>query len=222
MSLLTVRGLSVAAGGVDLLRGFDATLGEGELVALVGASGSGKTTMLRTLARLVDPPEGEVLLRGRTAEQWGFPTYRRRVSFLAQRPMVLDQTVLANLSRPFRLRAAGASFPEARALALMKRLRLSGIAADRNARSLSEGERQRVCLVRTLLVEPDVLLLDEPTSALDAGVVEIVETVLREQVRAGRGAIVVTHDVVQAARLCDRVIELEPFLPVSEGSRRAG
>ncbi len=218
MALFEVRDLAVSAGGVPLLAGVGLALEPGEAVGVVGPSGSGKTTLLRALALLSDPVRGEVTLRGRGPADWGYPEWRRRVSLVAQRPELLDDTVRQNLARPFGYRTSLGAFPEERAKRALAELGLDD-RLDQAAPTLSEGQQQRVSLVRALLVEPDVLLLDEPTSALDARAVRAVEAlVTRDVSERGAAALVVTHDAEQAERWCDRVVDLARFA-AGEGGR---
>jgi putative ABC transport system ATP-binding protein len=211
--LLSVRDWDVAVLGDEgpriLLRGLSFDLQAGEIVALVGPSGTGKTTLLRSLAGLIDPAGGSIALSGQEPAAIGWPAYRRRVSYLAQRSVVSDDSVELNLAQPFTfVSAAGRKFESERADEMLVRLGLHGALA-RPARKLSEGEKQRVCLVRTLLVGPDVLLLDEPTSSLDPDATERVETLLRDAAKAGAALLIVTHQRQQVERLSSRSIDLE-------------
>ena len=208
--MLSIADLTVRTGGRDLLRGFSLDLAPGEMVALRGPSGAGKTSLLRTVAMLQDPGAGRVALGGREPAEVGWPAWRRRVALVAQAPAVFPGAVRANLQRPFgwdgRHGPAPADDPMR---ALLDRLLLADVALDADAERLSIGQQQRVCLARTLLTGPDVLLLDEPTSALDPASADAVEAVVREAVAGRRGgALVVSHDPVRAARWCDRVVDL--------------
>ncbi len=217
---LEVAGLSVGAGGQALLTGVSVRLGRGERVALRGPSGCGKTTLLRAVAGLDEPLEGELRLGGRTPGEIGYPAYRRRVAYVHQRPVLLDESVRENLARPFRYATAGgARLDEALAADLLGRLGVGTGRQDQDARSLSIGQQQRVCVIRALLTRPDVLLLDEPTSALDPEAVESVETLLAEQARQdGLAALIVTHDTAQIDRWCDRKVELADHMTAAAGA----
>jgi putative ABC transport system ATP-binding protein len=210
MSLFSASDVAISAGGQRLVEGWSLALEAGELVALVGPSGSGKTTLLRCLAMLSDPDAGELRLRGKAPSDHGYPAWRRRVALVSQRPVLLEATVRENLARPFAYETgAAASFPEARARAWLEQVGVGPDRFDQIATTLSEGQQQRVALVRTLLLEPDVLLLDEPTSALDPDALASVESLVTDQVRAhDRAALIVTHDPPQTDRWCDRATQL--------------
>ncbi len=210
--LLACRDLTVAWKGRVLVDRFRCELRAGEIVAVEGPSGCGKTSLLRRVCGLDDPAPGSVHWRGRPAAEVGWPVVRSRVVLVAQEPVLLPGTVRENLALPLRYRAVKRPFREEAARDLLARLRLPEAVLDATADELSVGERQRVCLARALLLEPEVLLLDEPTSALDPATTAVVEALVRERVRAGAAALVVTHHPEQAARWCDR------RLPVGGGN----
>ena len=209
---LEVRQLAVGVDGQRLLSGLHLALGPGETVAVLGPSGCGKTTLLRAIAALEDPLDGDVRLDGRTPADIGWPEWRRRVVLVSQRPVWLTGTLRANLERPFDYLSVGGHYPVQRAAAWLSRLGLDSDRLDQDARTLSEGEAQRAALVRALLLGPRVLLLDEPTSALDEDAARSVVELLRERATEdGLAALVVTHDRAAATHWCDRVIELAGF-----------
>ncbi len=210
VSLLDLRDVSIAAGDKMLLRGVNLTLQRGEIVALCGASGLGKTTLLRAIVGLDDAPAGSILLEDKTSEAWTYPILRRRVILVEQRPVVFDCSVEENLRHPFHYRSADFAFPDEGARKLTARLLLPDD-WQQNARTLSQGQQQRLGLARALLLQPKVLLLDEPTSALDSESVQIVETLLREKAKNGLAILIVTHDRAQAARFCHRICEVDDW-----------
>ncbi len=181
----------------------------GELVGLTGPSGSGKTELLRSVAGLRDADSGSVRLRGRAAGDWPWPEWRRRVTYVAQRAVLLDGTVRDNLLRPFRYRSVAGEPDEKELAELLTRLGLAEDVLQQEARTLSVGEQQRVGLIRALSISPDVLLLDEPTSALDAEAVERVEELVRRRARERElAAIIVSHDSAQTRRWTARQIDV--------------
>lgn len=213
-----MRDLSVKAGGTILFRNLDLDLKEGEMVALCGPSGSGKTTMLRVLNGLIDPNTGSIALNDSSGDQSGWPEFRSRLILVDQRPVLFEGTVRDNLRRPFEYRThSKRSFPEEEAVCLLETFGVSAKRMDQEARSLSQGQQQRVCLVRAFLLKPEVLLLDEPTSALDPEAVSSVEAILADETRKrGLSALIVTHDRSQAERLCDRILDLTDYGAVSD------
>lgn len=206
--VLELRGVAVGVGPRVLMRGLSLGVRAGELVALRAPSGAGKTRLLRAVAGLDDLSEGEILLRGQSPDATGWPRWRRSVVLCAQRAPALPGSVRDNLARPFEYASASSSFPEGRARELIARLLLGPEVFEQRAETLSEGELQRVGLIRSLLLEPAVLLLDEPTSALDEEATRAVEELVREVVGRGTCALVVTHDPAQAERWCDRSVAL--------------
>lgn len=211
--LLQVRDLEVLAGERPLLRGLDLDLAAGEIVALQGPSGCGKTTLLRTLAWLQDPGTGDIRLDGQSADAMGWTTWRRRLGLVPQLPVAIGRTVGEEFARTSSYRV-NTDLPDTdRARRLLDTLLLADVSLDAASDKLSVGQQQRIGLVRTLLLNPSVLLLDEPTSALDPEAAAALEAMVRGDVEARRAAvIVVTHNPTAAARWCDRSLDLRPFL----------
>lgn len=172
------------------------TLHRGECLALSGPSGAGKTQLLRAISDL-DPNTGDAWLSGQPREAMAAPMWRRRVVFVAAEAGWWEDTVDQH-------------FPDASAAtALLPRLGLDAEAVSWPVSRLSTGEKQRLALLRALIIDPSVLLLDEPTSALDAAAVACVEGLLRARLAAGVGIIFVSHDLAQIARLADRHFRME-------------
>ncbi|MEO6573580.1 MAG: ATP-binding cassette domain-containing protein [Polyangiaceae bacterium] len=206
MIRLEAKDIVHAAGGKKILDGVSITLEIGQIVALQGASGCGKTTLLRILAGLTEPDGGTLLLDGARADDLSPAKYRRRVAFVLQNPPMLEGTVGDNVGAGPRL--AGSPMLAAAIDAVLTRVGLDGF-RDRTARDLSGGEKQRVALARALANEPEVLLLDEPTSALDPAAAAHVLSVIRS-LAANRLAIaMVTHDDAQAASVSTKRFLLE-------------
>jgi putative ABC transport system ATP-binding protein len=169
--------------------------------AVVGPSGSGKSSLLRLLNRLADPDSGSVRFRGSDVRELDPLELRRRVGLVPQLPAPVPGTVADNVCLGPRLHGREVD-PE-------PALRLAGLDAgfaDRDASRLSVGEQQRVMLARALALEPEVLLLDEPTAALDAAATAAVETALKSV--SDISLVLVTHDPDQASRLTERAIKL--------------
>jgi len=204
---LVADDLAASAGPRRLFHGLSLRVGAGEALAVVGASGAGKSTLLRCLARLQEPEHGRVTLDGRSAESFGLPTYRRRVVYVAQRAVMQAGTIEENLAFAFRFASATSAYPREEAARLLDALGLAVDPATVAARC-SEGERQRVALIRALLLQPQILLLDEPTSGLDGATVTRVEAELRARQSGGMGLVLVSHDPLQVSRVATRTLSL--------------
>lgn len=179
---------------------------------LRGASGSGKSTFLRLLCRLLEPSRGRITLNGQPVTAIDPPSLRRQVVYLQQTPVVLDLSVQENLLLPFSFKMnQGAPRPEARVLSLkLQECLLQGVTLETAAASLSVGQKQRLCLLRAMLLRPAVLLLDEPAAALDkesAGVVlDMVRGLHQEQ---GTTVIMVAHGEALLSQPGVRSLELK-------------
>jgi putative ABC transport system ATP-binding protein len=169
---------------------------------IVGPSGGGKTTLLRLLNRLEVPTSGEIRFRGDPLDSLDPLVLRRRVGMVFQRPAPFPGSVRDNL-----LVADPAAVNGSLAAALVA-AGLGESFLDRSADDLSGGETQRLCLARTLVTEPEVLLMDEPTSALDRGSRRLLEATARRLAAGGRPVLWVTHDLDQAERLADDCVVL--------------
>ncbi|OBK38127.1 glycine/betaine ABC transporter [Mycobacterium sp. 1165196.3] len=189
--------------GVRALNGLTAAIPAHGVTAVFGPSGSGKSTLLRLCNRLELPTSGRVSFYGSDIAALDPLWLRRRVGMCFQRPTPFPGTVADNL------RAADPDAPDARMRETLARVALSGSWLDRDVAGLSGGEAQRVCLARTLVAGPQVLLLDEPTSAVDTEAAEVIERAVRELAADGTPALWVTHNAAQVARAADRVLRLE-------------
>jgi putative ABC transport system ATP-binding protein len=198
--LFELDGVSLEIDGRAILRGISLTVSDEGITVLLGPSGAGKTMILRLLDRLEVPTAGVVRFRGESVASLDPLALRRRVGMVFQRPAPFPGTVRDNLL----VADAGASDE-----ALLAALGGAGLAAEfleRSADDLSGGESQRMCLARTLVTRPEVLLMDEPTSALDPDARHRLERTARELAADGRPVVWVTHDLDQADRLADDVL----------------
>lgn len=209
-------------------RGFDValTVRPGETVAVMGPNGAGKSTLLAGIAGLLRPDSGKAELNGRTLfdldhgkRTWA-PPHLRGTALLAQEPLLFPHlSVLDNVA--FGPRSAGVGKTEAKEQAMRW---LADVEADqlagRRPAELSGGQAQRVAVARALAADPALLLLDEPLAALDIHSAPLLRRLFK-RVLAGRQAIIVTHDVLDALMLADRVIILENGRIAEEGPTRA-
>lgn len=179
------------------------TVRRGETLCLLGPTGAGKSTLLRLLAGLESPTNGEVRFDDDKLDAADLPlAVRRRLAMLHQRPLLLTGSVRLNVEYGLRLRRAA---DRSACDAALERLGLQEL-AEQPVETLSGGQVQLVALARTLVVEPEVLLLDEPTESLDPTRVALVEDLVREaQARTGMTVVWATHNLFQARRVAGRV-----------------
>ncbi|QIK71649.1 ABC transporter ATP-binding protein [Propioniciclava coleopterorum] len=201
MSALTLAGVSGGYRGAAAVSAIDLTVGRGEVVALVGLNGTGKTTLLRLAFGMVRPTAGRVSVLGTPvaglpAAIWG------RVGYLVDTPLAYPElTVRENLRMALSLHGRSA----ARLDQCLGRWRLRE-SAGRRLRHLSLGNRQRVGLAAALAHDPDLVVLDEPGNALDPAGVIILRDELRRRADAGAGVLVSSHHLDEVARVADRVL----------------
>ncbi|NWF08251.1 ABC transporter ATP-binding protein [Pseudomonas salomonii] len=191
---------------VALLQPTDFSLKRTDRVSITGSSGSGKSVFLRALALLDAPTSGQILWNHQPIANAQIPHYRSHISYLSQRPALLEGTVEDNLRLPFSLKTLRTRRFDLQAVT--KLLEHAGKSPDflgKNAGDLSGGESQVVSLIRTLQLNPEVLLLDEPTAALDPTSSRDVEALISAWYAAdnARAFIWVSHDLDQARRMSD-------------------
>ncbi|HDZ90978.1 MAG: ATP-binding cassette domain-containing protein [Deltaproteobacteria bacterium] len=182
--------------GRPLFSRVNLSIRKGGYYLVQGPSGAGKSTFLRLINRLEEPLSGEILFRGRALSSYPPPLLRRSILYVQQSPTVIDASVRENLLMPFFFRSnAHLERPEdGRMKGLLQDFLLQGIGLGDNALTLSTGQLQRLCLIRGLLLSPEVLLLDEPASALDTESARVVQSMLeRMNTESGVTALMVTH-----------------------------
>ena len=208
MSVLEVRYLSLSRGGSPVLHDISLAIEKGEVFMMIGPSGSGKSSLLRCLNRLEEPPPGSVFLNGTDITTRPVTEVRCRVGMVFQQVAMFPGTVAENVA--FGPTVRGETLPPERVRELLDMVTLSPDLAEKSARELSGGQAQRVAIARALANEPAVLLLDEPTSALDPIATHAVEeTLLGLRERIGLTLVWVSHIVEQARRVGDRVLLLD-------------
>ena len=187
-----------------ILDGVTTTIPGDDLTVIAGASGSGKTSLLRLCNRLDVPTSGAVTFRGGDLLEIDPQQLRRRVGMVFQRPVLFGGTVRDNFH------VADPTATDDTMLRVLADVELEATFLDRIGDDLSGGEAQRVCLARTLLCEPEVLLMDEATASLhEAATRTLEETVTKLRKEAGVSVVWVTHDLGQIARLAEHLIVME-------------
>jgi putative ABC transport system ATP-binding protein len=206
-----IERVSVVRGAATVLSQVSAHLPPGRCSAVMGASGSGKSTLLRLLNRLIDPTAGRVFLDGVALTEVDVLALRRRVGLVAQAPVLLTDAVLDEV------RVGRPDLSDGRVIELLARVGLDEQFAARPTAALSGGEAQRLCLARSLAVEPEVLLLDEPTSALDGPSASVIATLVCDHVKEGGTVVLVSHDRALIGGVAERVFELDHGRLIADG-----
>ncbi|MBM3770302.1 MAG: ABC transporter ATP-binding protein [Acidimicrobiia bacterium] len=207
-ALLAIRELAYRRDDREILSGLSLHLARGERVALLGANGVGKTTLLHLLAGLLEPAAGERVLGDRSEPASAAPA-PSRIGLLFQNPddQLFGPTVLDDVAISLRNDGVPVAAARWRAAAGLQRLGIHGL-ADRPIHALSAGERRMVALAGVLVMEPAVLLLDEPTLGLDAVAEDALLSAVDDAVSRGAGAIMATHDVDLVFGWANRVVLL--------------
>lgn len=218
--LLELVGLRKAYGSLEVLRGLDLAVRAGEMVCVVGPSGSGKSSMLRCCNRLEEPTGGQIVVDGAeiTGANVDINAVRQKIGMVFQQFNLYPHlTALGNVTLALR-KVQGKSATEADALGLaaLKRVGLSE-KAQVYPGQLSGGQQQRVAIARAIVLQPKLMLFDEPTSALDPETVGEVLKVMRELRDSGMTMLVVTHEMGFAREAADRVIFMDGGAIVEQG-----
>lgn len=200
--LFTFRGVRLVTDGQVRLDGVDLELADRAITVIVGASGSGKSSLLRLCNRLEAPTSGVIRFRGEDLAGVEIHAHRRRVGMLFQRPIPFAGTVRQNLQ------VADLDLTDDEGSALLERVALDGSFLDRPADRLSGGEAQRMCLARTLATEPEVLLADEATSSLDPEATRRLEDLAVKLREDGIAVLWVTQEPEQIDRIADHAVRV--------------
>ncbi|SFQ97908.1 ABC transporter ATP-binding protein [Poseidonocella sedimentorum] len=229
-AVLDIRGLHKAYGDVEVIRGVDITARRGDVVSLIGSSGSGKSTILRCANLLEDSQQGEILFEGEPIRWKGTGLARRPADakqvlrIRTNLSMVFQQfnlwshmSVLDNvMEAPVTVLGRPRDEVEAAARGYLDKVGI-GDKADAWPAQLSGGQQQRAAIARALCMEPRALLFDEPTSALDPELEQEVVRVIKDLAAEGRTMLIVTHDMKMAHDVSDHVVFLHKGLIEEEG-----
>jgi cystine transport system ATP-binding protein len=228
--MITVRNLTKAFKGQEVLKGIDLTVEPGEVVAIIGPSGSGKTTLLRCL-NLLEEPSGGLIKVGEIEidaskplkhQQGLIRKLRQHVGFVFQNfNLFPHRTALENvIEGPIVVKKEPRERAVERARKLLAKVGLAG-KEDAYPKRLSGGQQQRVAIARALAMEPDVILFDEPTSALDPELVGEVLATIRGLAEEKRTMVIVTHEMSFARDVANRAIFIDKGVIVEQGEAKA-
>ena len=219
--MISVRDLKKDFENVQVLKGIDIDINRGDVVCVIGASGSGKSTFLRCLNMLEIPTGGSIFFEGAdlTNDKVDLNKHRQKMGMVFQQFNLFPHlTILENLTlAPVMLKKLTKAEAEEKALTLLTRVGLASRAKD-YPNQLSGGQKQRVAIVRALCMDPDVMLFDEPTSALDPEMVGEVLDVMKTLAQKGMTMVVVTHEMGFAREVSNRVLFLDDGVIAEEGT----
>lgn len=206
MSLLEFKQVGFEVKGKHIVKDVFFAVHQGDYISVVGPSGSGKSTVLKLASDLISPTTGEILFEETPIQNIDPVTYRRAVGYCFQRPYLFARTVRRNIYFPFDLR--GEKPDENRIKELFELVEMPISYMDRANTELSGGEMQRICLIRSLIFKPQVLLLDEVTSALDPHNTDVVERAIENLHTQGITIVSITHNEEQSKRIANRRITI--------------
>ena len=219
--MIKVENLHKSFGELEVLKGVSEHIKKGEVVSVIGASGSGKSTFLRCLNMLEEPEEGSIIFEGVdiTKEKVNIDQHRQKMGMIFQHFNVFPHmTVIENITMaPMLIKKKNKADAEAQAMQLLEMVGLAD-KRDEYPRRLSGGQKQRLAIVRALAMEPDVMLFDEPTSALDPEMVGEVLQVIKNLVKSGMTAVIVTHEMGFAKEVSDRVLFMDGGVIAESGT----
>jgi polar amino acid transport system ATP-binding protein len=217
---LRLEGIHKSFGRLEVLKGIDLSVADHEVICLIGASGSGKSTMLRCINLLEPVDAGRITVRGEeiTARGVDVNRIRRHIGIVFQAfNLFPHMTVLRNITlAPMQALGMSRTEAQARAFELLKRFGLAD-KKDEYPDRLSGGQQQRVAIVRALAMRPDIMLLDEVTSALDPELVAEVLNVIRELAGGGMTMVIATHEMGFARDIAARVCFLDAGRILEDG-----
>ena len=217
--MIIIRDLKKSFGSNEVLKGINETVGDNEVLCIIGPSGSGKSTMLRCINHLEEPTSGEIIIDGEKVCEGNINDIRTKMGMVFQSfNLFPNMTVLDNITcAPVNVKHLPKEEAEAKARELLIKVHLPE-KADEYPRSLSGGQQQRVAIARALAMEPEIMLFDEPTSALDPEMVGEVLDVMKDLAKDGMAMVVVTHEMGFAKEVGDRAIFMDDGYIIEEGS----
>ena len=219
--LFEIKDLCKDFGDLHVLDNISTTISKGEVVVIVGPSGSGKSTFLRSLNLLERPTSGTILFEGMdiTDPKCDINKHRQKIGMVFQHfNLFPHKTILENMTlAPIKVLKKSKAEAEAQAMELLKRVGLEE-KAHAYPTQLSGGQKQRIAIVRSLCMNPDVMLFDEPTSALDPEMVGEVLAVMKELASSGMTMVVVTHEMGFAREVGDRVFFIDQGVIMEENT----
>lgn len=207
LSVLSLKNIIYESGDKKILNNANLEVNKNDFITITGPSGSGKTTLLRLCNNLISPSSGEIIFKNKKLEEYTPVDLRKNIALCFQMPYLFGDTVYENMIFPFEIRKK--DYDEVLVKNIISKVNLNTSILDENVRNLSGGEKQRLSIARTILFNPEVLLLDEITSALDEENTLVIEKLINELHKNGTTVLWITHNKEQDNRVGNRSIVLE-------------
>lgn len=208
MTILECKNIGLLKNDQTILNNISFCVQVGDSIGVMGSSGSGKSSLFRLLNLLMSPTQGQISYKDKNLQDYAPTELRRKIGYVLQKPYLFGTTVQENLIYPYQLLGQSPNFEEINAY--LAQVKLPQSTLEKKNTALSGGEQQRVALIRSLLIKPDILLLDEVTAALDQENTTLLEElIIHEQDRHQLTLLFITHNPEQAKRLAHKILYLE-------------
>ena len=206
MSVLKFDHVSFVADKKEILKDVSFKVQEGDFISIMGPSGGGKSTLLKLACHLISPTSGSLSYRGKDFLSLEPTDMRKKIAYCFQTPVLFGQTVRENINFPFEIRKEPVN--KDKIMKLLEQFQLSADLLEEDVKTLSGGEKQRIALIRTVIYQPDLLLLDEVTSNLDAENSELVEQAICDLHQQGVTIMWITHNQEQSQKVANKRLEI--------------
>lgn len=217
--MLRIKDLCMNFGDTKVLKNINLEVNKGDRIVIIGPSGSGKSTILRCINRMIKPTSGEIYFNDTKLDDKNIEEYRQKIGMVFQNFNLFNNlTVMENIIlAPVKLKKYTVDEAENKATKLLKKIDLLD-KKDKYPNSLSGGEKQRVAIVRSLIMNPDMMLFDEPTSALDPEMVNEVQNMMIDLANDGMTMLVVTHEISFIKKVATKIVFIDEGKIIFSGS----
>lgn len=208
MNIMECKDIGLIKNKQTILNNISFTIQSGDCIGIMGPSGSGKSSLFRLLNLLNSPTQGQILYKDKNIQEYAPTELRRRISYILQKPYLFGTTVQENLTYSYQLLGQKPDFKEIHSY--LDKVKLPENILEKKNTALSGGEQQRIALIRSLLIKPEIILLDEVTAALDEENTLLLEKlIVAEQHLYHLTLLFITHNQEQAKRLAHKILYLE-------------
>lgn len=207
MSILSIKNLTYEADNTQILKGITVDIEKGDCISIVGQSGSGKSTFLKLCSDLIPATSGELYYEDKNYNEFNPLELRRKISYCIQLPHLFGDKVYENLEFPFKIRKK--HMDKNKVITLLKRFNLEESFLEKEVKSLSGGEKQRIALIRNFIFQPNIILLDEATAALDKENAKVIEEYVKELNNKGVTVLWITHSKEQSEGIFNKRITID-------------